>query len=124
MIFKEISTPSSNRILYIAQAFREGMSVDDVFNLCFIDRWFLAQIKEIVDTELSLKNKSLESISESLQDLKSDGFSDKRLADILAKTESEVRDFRRSKSIKPVFKRIDTCAAEFESSSAYMYCTY
>ena len=124
LIFKEISTPSSNRILYIAQAFREGMSVDDVFNLCFIDRWFLAQIKEIVDTELSLKNKSLESISESLQDLKSDGFSDKRLANVLAKTESEVRDFRRSKSIKPVFKRIDTCAAEFESSTAYMYSTY
>ncbi len=124
LIFKEISTPSSNRILYIAQAFRVGMSVDDVFNLCFIDRWFLAQIKEIVDSEMSLKNKSLESISDSLQDLKFDGFSDKRLANILATTESEVRDFRRSKSIKPVFKRIDTCAAEFESSTAYMYSTY
>ena len=124
LIFKEISTPSSSRILYIAQAFRVGMSVDDVFNLCFIDRWFLAQIKEIVDSEISLKNKSLESISENLQDLKSDGFSDKRLANILATTEREVRDFRRSKSIKPVFKRIDTCAAEFESSTAYMYSTY
>ena len=124
LIFKEISTPSSSRILYIAQAFRVGMSVDDVFNLCFIDRWFLAQIKEIVDSEISLKNKSLESISEHLQALKSDGFSDKRLANILATTEREVRDFRRSKSIKPVFKRIDTCAAEFESSTAYMYSTY
>ena len=124
LIFKEISTPSSSRILYIAQAFRVGMSVDDVFNLCFIDRWFLAQIKEIVDSEISLKNKSLESISENLQDLKSDGFSDKRLANILAITEREVRDFRRSKSIKPVFKRIDTCAAEFESSTACMYSTY
>ena len=124
LIFKEISTPSSNRILYIAQAFRVGMSIDEVFNLCFIDRWFLSQIKEIVDSEISLKNKSLESISDSLRDLKSDGFSDKRLANILATTESEVRDLRRRKSIKPVFKRIDTCAAEFESSTAYMYSTY
>ena len=124
LIFKEISTPSSNRILYIAQAFRVGMSIDEVFNLCFIDRWFLSQIKEIVDSEISLKDKSLESISDSLRDLKSDGFSDKRLANILATTESEVRDLRRRKSIKPVFKRIDTCAAEFESSTAYMYSTY
>ena len=124
LIFKEISTPSSNRILYIAQAFRVGMSIDEVFNLCFIDRWFLSQIKEIVDSEISLKNKSLESISDSLRDLKSDGFSDKRLANILTTTESEVRDLRRRKSIKPVFKRIDTCAAEFESSTAYMYSTY
>ena len=124
LIFKEISTPSANRILYIAQAFRVGMSIDEVFNLCFIDRWFLLQIKELVDSEISLKNKSLESISDSLKDLKSDGFSDKRLANILTTTESEVRDLRRRKSISPVFKRIDTCAAEFESSTAYMYSTY
>ena len=124
LIFKEISTPSSNRILYIAQAFRVGMSIDEVFNLCFIDRWFLSQIKEIVDSEMSLKDKSLESVSDSLRDLKSDGFSDRRLADILATAESEVRDLRRRMSIKPVFKRIDTCAAEFESSTAYMYSTY
>ena len=124
LIFKEISTPSSNRILYIAQAFRVGMSIDEVFNLCFIDRWFLFQIKEIVDSEINLRNKSLETISESLRDLKSDGFSDKRLANILATTESEVRDLRRKNSIEPVFKRIDTCAAEFESSTAYMYSTY
>ena len=124
LIFKEISTPSSNRILYIAQAFRVGMSIDEVFNLCFIDRWFLSQIKELVNSELNLKNESLESISDSLHDLKSDGFSDKRLANILATSESEVRDLRYRESIKPVFKRIDTCAAEFESSTAYMYSTY
>ena len=124
LIFKEISTPSANRILYIAQAFRVGMSIEEVFNLCFIDRWFLLQIKELVDSEISLKSKSLESISDSLRDLKSDGFSDKRLANILTTTESAVRDLRRRKSISPVFKRIDTCAAEFESSTAYMYSTY
>ena len=123
-IFREISTPSSDRILYIGQAFRVGMSIDEVFNLCFIDKWFLSQIREIVDSEISLDNKSLESISETLKDLKSDGFSDKRLANILAIAESEVRDLRRRKSIRPVFKRIDTCAAEFESSTAYMYSTY
>ena len=124
LIFREISTPSSDRILYIAQAFRVGMSVDEVFNLCYVDRWFLSQIKEIVDSEMSLKDKSLESISDSLRNLKSDGFSDKRLANILATAESEVRDLRRRMSIGPVFKRIDTCAAEFESSTAYMYSTY
>ena len=124
LIFKEISTPSSNRILYIAQAFRIGMSMDEVFSLCFIDRWFLSQIKELVDSELKLKDKSLESISESLRELKSDGFSDKRLASILDTSESEVRDLKGRKSIRPVFKRIDTCAAEFESSTAYMYSTY
>ena len=80
LIFKEISTPSSNRILYIAQAFRVNMSIDEVFNLCFIDKWFLSQIKEIVDSELKIKDKSLESISDHLRDLKSDGFSDKRIA--------------------------------------------
>ena len=124
LIFREISTPSSDRILYIAQAFRVGMSVDEVFNLCYVDRWFLSQIKEIVDSEMSLKDKSLESISDSLRNLKSDGFSDKRLANILATAESEVRDLRRRMSIGPVFKRIDTCAAEFESSTAYMYSSY
>ena len=124
LIFKEISTPSSNRILYIAQAFRVNMSIDEVFNLCFIDTWFLSQIKEIVDSELKLKDKSLESISEILRELKSDGFSDKRLANILDTSESEVRDLRSRESIRPVFKRIDTCAAEFESSTAYMYSTY
>ena len=124
LIFKEISTPSSNRILYIAQAFRIGMSMDEIFNLCFIDKWFLSQIKEIVDLELKLKDKSLESITDSLRDLKSNGFSDRRLANILGTSESEVRDLRSRESIKPVFKRIDTCAAEFESSTAYMYSTY
>ena len=70
MIFKQISTPSSNRILYIAQAFRDGMSVNQVFDLCYIDQWFLYQIKEIVDCELSIKNKSLDTIQSNIKDLK------------------------------------------------------
>ena len=124
MIFKQISTPSSNRILYIAQAFRDGMSVDQVFDLCYIDQWFLYQIKEIVDCELSIKNKSLDTIQSNIKDLKSFGFSDKRLANLLDTNEADVRDLRKREGVKPVFKRIDTCAAEFESSTAYMYSTY
>ena len=124
MIFKQISTPSSNRILYIAQAFRDGMSVNQVFDLCYIDQWFLYQIKEIVDCELSIKNKSLDTIQSNIKDLKSFGFSDKRLANLLNTNEADVRDLRKREGVKPVFKRIDTCAAEFESSTAYMYSTY
>jgi carbamoyl-phosphate synthase large subunit len=124
LIVKEISTPSSNRILYIAQAFREGMSMESIFNLCFIDIWFLAQIKEIVDSETIVKGKSLTSIKPLLKKLKSDGFSDRMLAHLLKVKEIEIRNFRKNESIHPVFKRIDTCAAEFESSTAYMYSTY
>jgi len=124
LIVKEISTPSANRILYVAQAFREGMSVDDVFDLSFIDRWFLNQIFELISSENEIKNKSLELTVQSLPNLKSDGFSDRRLAKLYNKNERDIRNFRRENSITPVFKRIDTCAAEFESSTAYMYSTY
>ena len=124
LIVKEISTPSANRILYVAQAFREGMSVDDVFNLSFIDRWFLNQIFELILSENDIKNKSLELDVQSLLNLKSSGFSDRRLAKLLNKHEKDIRNYRSQNSIAPVFKRIDTCAAEFESSTAYMYSTY
>ncbi|MBL6700758.1 MAG: carbamoyl-phosphate synthase large subunit [Gammaproteobacteria bacterium] len=124
LIVKEISTPSANRILYVAQAFREGMSVDDVFDLSFIDRWFLNQIFELISSENEIKNKSLELAVQSLPNLKSDGFSDRRLAKLYNKNEKDIRNFRSENSITPVFKRIDTCAAEFESSTAYMYSTY
>ncbi len=124
LIVKEISTPSANRILYVAQAFREGMSVDDVFDLSFIDRWFLNQIFELISSENEIKNKSLELDVQSLPNLKSNGFSDRRLAKLYNKNEKDIRNFRSENSIIPVFKRIDTCAAEFESSTAYMYSTY
>ncbi len=124
LIVKEISTPSANRILYVAQAFREGMSVDDVFDLSFIDRWFLNQIFELISSENEIKNKSLELDLQSLPNLKSNGFSDRRLAKLYNKNEKDIRNFRSENSITPVFKRIDTCAAEFESSTAYMYSTY
>ena len=124
LIVKEISTPSANRILYVAQAFREGMSVDDVFDLSFIDRWFLNQIFELISSENEIKNKSLELDVQSLPNLKSNGFSDRRLAKLYDKNEKDIRNFRSENSITPVFKRIDTCAAEFESSTAYMNSTY
>ena len=124
LIVKEISTPSSNRILYVAQAFREGMSIDDVFNLSFIDKWFLNQVYEIIISENKIKDKSIELTKEDVYAMKSVGFSDRRLAKLYNTSEKNIRDFRKDKSISPVFKRIDTCAAEFKSSTAYMYSTY
>ena len=100
------------------------MSVDDVFDLSFIDRWFLNQIFELISSENEIKNKSLELDVQSLPNLKSNGFSDRRLAKLYDKNEKDIRNFRSENSITPVFKRIDTCAAEFESSTAYMYSTY
>ena len=124
LIVKEISTPSANRILYVAQAFRENMSVDDVFNLSFIDKWFLNQIYEIILSEKQIKEKSLLMTKVDISNLKSDGFSDRRLAKLFDTNEKDLRGFRNNNNIKPVFKRIDTCAAEFKSSTAYMYSTY
>ena len=124
LIVKEISTPSSNRILYVAQAFREGVSIDDVFNLSFIDKWFLNQVYEIIISENKIKDKSIELTKEDVYAMKSVGFSDRRLAKLYNTSEKNIRDFRKDKSISPVFKRIDTCAAEFKSSTAYMYSTY
>jgi carbamoyl-phosphate synthase large subunit len=100
------------------------MSVDNVFDLSFIDRWFLNQIFELISSENEIKNKSLELDVQSLPNLKSNGFSDRRLAKLYDKNEKDIRNFRSENSITPVFKRIDTCAAEFESSTAYMYSTY
>ena len=124
LIVKEISTPSSNRILYVAQAFREGMCVDTVFNLSFIDKWFLEQINEIIVMENKVKDKSINLRKEDICLVKSVGFSDRRLAKLFSTSEKHLRDFRKNNSISPVFKRIDTCAAEFKSSTAYMYSTY
>jgi len=124
LIVKEISTPSANRILYVAQAFREGMNVDAVFDLSFIDKWFLNQIYELIISENKIKEKSIEFLEKDLNILKADGFSDRRLAKLFNINEIYVRKFRKENAITPVFKRIDTCASEFKSSTAYMYSTY
>ena len=124
LIVKELSTPSATRILYVAQAFREGMSIDDVFNLSYIDKWFLNQIYELIISENKIKNNTFMMSVDDLNVLKSEGFSDRRLATLFKNEEKIIREFRKDNFIKPVFKRIDTCAAEFKSSTAYMYSTY
>ena len=101
------------------------MTIDEVFEYTKIDPWFLHQIKEIIDIEQSLEGKNLKSLdAESLKDLKSRGFSDARLATLLNSTEDEVRKRRWAFDVYPTYKRVDTCAAEFATSTAYMYSTY
>ncbi len=122
---KELGAPGPERIWYVGDAFAQGMTVDEVFELTKIDRWFLVQIEEIVKIELELETTSLSALSaDELRQLKQKGFSDRRLARQLKATESEVRARRHELGIRPVYKRVDTCAAEFSTDTAYMYSTY
>ncbi|WP_374481731.1 carbamoyl-phosphate synthase large subunit [Zoogloea sp.] len=122
---KELGTPGPERIWYVGDAFAQGMSVEDVFALTKIDRWFLIQIEEIVKIELELERHRLNDLSaDELRTLKKKGFSDRRLAKLLKSTEGDVRARRHSLGIRPVYKRVDTCAAEFATNTAYMYSTY
>jgi len=122
---KNISEPSAERIWYVADAFRTGMSVDEVFKLSAIDKWFLVQIEELIKIETLIQNSTLAEISATqMFALKQKGFSDRRLADLLGLSEAEVRNARKTLGVKPVYKRVDTCAAEFSTSTAYMYSTY
>jgi carbamoyl-phosphate synthase large subunit len=122
---KELGEPGPDRIWYVGDAFGQGMSVDEVFALTKIDPWFLVQIEEIVKIELELETTSLDKISAiELRALKRKGFSDRRLAKLLKTTEAAVRVQRHAAKIRPVFKRVDTCAAEFATDTAYMYSTY
>ncbi len=117
--------PGPERIWYVADAFRLGMSVDEVFDITKIDRWFLVQIEEIIKLELSLSGKSLGDLTkETLFRLKRKGFSDRRLAKLLSTDQHAVRAFRQALNVRPVYKRVDTCAAEFATNTAYMYSTY
>ncbi len=125
VLISELTTPGPERIWYVADAFRAGMSVDEVFEFCKIDRWYLVQIEDIVNSENALKQKQLSDLSaDDLFRLKRKGFSDKRLSVLLDESEQAVRDYRHSLNIRPVYKRVDTCAAEFATSTAYMYSTY
>lgn len=124
-IEKEMRIPRADRLWYVADAFRHGLSVEDVFNICSIDPWFLVQIKDLVDEENKLKQEGVAALTEDrLRKLKRKGFGDARLAELLNKAESEIRESRIKNNIHPVFKRVDSCAAEFESATAYMYSTY
>ncbi len=125
LLSQKVSTPSPDRLWYVGDAFRAGMSVEAVFSYSKIDPWFLVQINDLIKEEKILFKKSLEDLDDQiLFRLKSKGFSDARIAHLLNTKEKNVRDLRKSLNILPVFKRVDTCAAEFESSTAYMYSTY
>ena len=129
---KELGEPGPERIWYVGDAFAMGLSVDEVFDLTKIDRWFLVQIEQIVKIELDLDKlyaekgeQALASIdAATLRVLKQKGFSDRRLAKLLHTTEKAVREARRALKVRPVYKRVDTCAAEFATNTAYMYSTY
>jgi carbamoyl-phosphate synthase large subunit len=122
---KELGEPGPERIWYVGDAFAMGLSVDEVFALTKIDPWFLVQIEEIVKIELEVETTTLEAITaEELRALKKKGFSDRRLAKLLKTTEHVVRARRHELNIRPVYKRVDTCAAEFSTDTAYMYSCY
>ena len=121
----ELSFPGPQRIFYVADAIRHGWSIEKINHLCGIDFWFLNEIKNIINQEKILKEKNLQDInSEELFSLKKIGYSDSRLASLLRSSEADVRSHRIKNDIKPVFKRVDTCAAEFLTSTCYMYSTY
>ena len=111
------------RILYVADAFRKGIELDQIYNLCKIDKWFLQQIKEIVEAENKIINEEIFN-KEDFKLIKSFGFSDEKISELSKKSISEIEDFRKQNSINIVYKKVDTCAAEFSSQTPYMYSTY
>jgi len=122
---KELSIPSPDRVWFLADAIRSGLSIQEIFNLTKVDPWFIAQIEDLVKEEEILRSLSLNSIKKDyFLSVKKKGFSDRRLATLFKVDEKKVREKRKKLGIKPVFKRVDSCAAEFESSTAYMYSTY
>ena len=122
---KELGEPGPERIWYVGDAFENGFTLEEVHQLTRIDPWFLAQIKEIVDLEMELDDQRLAELdAQTLRMLKRKGFSDRRLAYLFNASEGEVRAARHRFGIRPVYKRVDTCAAEFATRTAYMYSTY
>ena len=119
-----LGTPTPDRLLKIAQAFRMGATVEQIFASCKYEPWFLRQIEEIVQTEEKIRERGLPKDAVNLKKLKSMGFSDQRLGELVRISEDRVRSHRHKLGVRPVFKRIDTCAAEFASPTAYMYSTY
>ncbi|HQS37489.1 MAG: carbamoyl phosphate synthase large subunit, partial [Methylophilales bacterium 39-45-7] len=124
-ITKEIGVPGPERIWYVGDAFRMGLTVDEVFDISKIDRWFLTQLKDIIDREQALKGKHIADLDKAaMLQLKRRGFSDRRLAKLLDTDQHAVRAYRQALNVRPVYKRVDTCAAEFSTNTAYMYSTY
>ncbi|MBK5143254.1 carbamoyl-phosphate synthase large subunit [Budviciaceae bacterium BWR-B9] len=124
-IRRELKEAGAERIWYVADAFRAGMSVDGIFNLTNIDRWFLVQIEELVRLEEQVAERGINGLDHDfMRLLKRKGFADARLAKLVGFSEAEVRKLRYKHGIYPVYKRVDTCAAEFATDTAYMYSTY
>ncbi|MCJ1899607.1 MULTISPECIES: carbamoyl-phosphate synthase large subunit [Paracoccus] len=123
-VVKAISQQTPDRLRLVAQAMRHGLSDDEIQHATSFDPWFLARLREIVDAEAELCAQGLPEDAEGLRRLKMMGFTDARLAKLAGKAEAEVRQARRAHDLHPVFKRIDTCAAEFEAQTPYMYSTY
>ena len=122
---RELTVPGAERIWYVADAFRAGMTVEDIFGMNMIDPWFLVQIEDLIKDEEKIKTMALSSIDrDAMYRLKRKGFSDARLAVLLGVTEKNLRRHRHKLEVFPVYKRVDTCAAEFATDTAYMYSTY
>ncbi|MEE9158753.1 MAG: carbamoyl-phosphate synthase large subunit [Gammaproteobacteria bacterium] len=122
---RELRVPRAERLWYIADAFRTGFSIDEVYELSRIDRWFLVQIQDLVREEQVVRAEKMQALEpRRLRSLKRKGFSDRRLSQLLAVSEERVRARRHELKIRPVYKRVDSCAAEFTASTAYLYSTY
>ncbi|MFA7594426.1 MAG: carbamoyl-phosphate synthase large subunit [Thiohalobacteraceae bacterium] len=122
---RELYEAGPERILYVGDAFRMDMSVEEVYDISRIDPWFLAQIEELIRLEGEVRVAGQAGLTaDFLRQLKRKGFSDRRLARLLGAPEKEIRDLRRELGVRPVYKRVDTCAAEFATDTAYMYSTY
>ena len=124
-IIEEIGEAGPERILFVGDAFRIGMSLQEVFEETAIDPWFLAQIQQLIEVEAVLKTRALASLSaDELRSVKQKGFSDRRLAKLMGTHQHEVRQARHAMGVRPVYKRVDTCAAEFSTPTAYLYSCY
>ena len=124
-ITKEMGVPGPERIWYVGDAFRMGMTIAEVYDISKIDHWFLVQIKDLIDREQALKGKQIADLDKpAMLKLKRSGFSDRRLATLLNTDQHAVRAYRQALQVRPVYKRVDTCAAEFATNTAYMYSTY
>jgi carbamoyl-phosphate synthase large subunit len=124
-LINELTIPGPKRLFYVADAIRQGWSLEKIYSLTKIDFWFLDQLGELINIENDLLSKNFSDIdSDFLRELKKKGFSDKRIGKLLSSSEDEIRSFRLKNKIKPVFRRVDTCAAEFATSTCYMYSTY
>jgi len=124
-LISKLGIPGAQRLWHVAQAYRSGMDQETIHSICKIDPWFLEQIEDLMASEQEIVSGNFSDMdAEKLRHWKSQGFSDRRLAQLLGVEESDIREFRQSGNIHPVYKRVDSCAAEFDTSTAYMYSSY